>query len=173
MTLLRFYKRDIYDIIDMKRDKKEIISNGTRLEDKRFSLNSWSTEDLNQLRDIRNHRIIHNKFNYVWDCYLNNEWTQRSIQEYEDIKTPYTHLYFWLSIWNKEYIRRIEYTEKRRLKNETARWSEAVDITHRNHLKRSERVKRIRLLLPNITKKDIAELTEMSYKQVKRILKDE
>ncbi len=44
---------------------------------------------------------------------------------------------------------------------------------HRNNLKRSERVKRIRLLLPNITKKDIAELTEMSYVQVKRILKDE
>tara|TARA_R110000803_G_scaffold139576_1_gene206215 strand:- start:410 stop:931 length:522 start_codon:yes stop_codon:yes gene_type:complete len=173
MTLLQFYERDILKIVSMKRNKKEIINNGDRLEDKRFSLHSWSTEDLNQLRDIQNHRIIHNKFNYVWDCFLNGEWAKRSIQQYDDIKTPYTHLYFWLGIWNKEYIRRIQHVEKKRLKNETARWTEAVSVVHRNHIKKSERVKRIKLLLPNITKKDIAELTEMSYKQVKRILKDE
>jgi len=156
----------------MRRDNKELIKNEERLEDRRFSLYSWSIEDLNQLRDIQNHRIIHNKFNYVWECYLNGEWIERSIQQYDNIKTPYTHLYFWLSIWNKEYIKRIEHTEKKRLKNETARWTEAVGLLHRDYIKNSEKVKRIRKLLPNITKKDISELTEMSYRQVKRILKD-
>ena len=173
MSLLEIYKKDIYNMINMKRHQKELIKNGERLEDKRFSLHSWTTQELNQLRDITNHRIIHDKYFYVWECYLNGTWVKRSIQDYEDIKTPYTHLYFWLSIWNKEYISRIQHIEKKRLKNETARWTEAVSVVHRSHLKKSERVKRIKLLLPNITKKDIAELTEMSYKQVQRILKDE
>ena len=156
----------------MKKELKKVYLDDVRKESKKYSLHSWSTEDLNQLRDIKNHRIVHDTYNYVWECKMNNKWERRSIQDYIDYKKPYSHLYFWLDIWNKEYVKRVEYVERRRLRDQTKRYSEAVDIINKSYLKRAEVVRRVHELLPEMTKQRLSELTGMSYKQVKRILKE-
>ena len=80
----------------MKTDIKKVFNDELSREEKTYSLHSWSTEDLNQLRDIKNHRIIKDKFGYyLWECKLNGKWERRSIEDYIDHKKPYSHLYFW------------------------------------------------------------------------------
>ena len=155
----------------MKKDVKKVFNHEAIVEERSYSLHSWSTEDLNQLRDIKNHRIIKDKFGcYLWECKLNGSWERRSIEDYTDHKKPYSHLYFWLDIWNKEYVKRVAYVERKRLRDETNRYTEAIDIINRSYLKRAEVVRRVHKLLPEVTKKRLSEMTGMSYKQVKRIL---
>jgi GMP synthase PP-ATPase subunit len=155
----------------MKRDIKKLFKDEFRRETKSFTLHSWSTEELDKLRDIRNHRIIKDKFGYyIWECNLSNKWERRSVVDYETSKKPYSELYFWLSIWNKEYTKRIEHAERKRLRDETARYEEAIRIINSEGIKRAEKVRLIYDLLSDITKKQVAELTGMSYIQVKRIL---
>lgn len=155
----------------MKGDVKKLFKDEFSRESKRYLLHSWSTGDLNKLRDIRNHRIIKDVYGYyIWECKLNKVWERRSIVNYETHKKPYSELYFWLNIWNKEYIKRIEYIERKRLRDETLRYEEAVRIINSEGIKRSNKVRLVYNLLSDITKKQVAEMTGMSYIQVKRIL---
>ena len=110
---------------------------------------------------------------YVWECKMYGKWIRRSIIDYIDSNKAYSHLRFWIPVWSKEYNKRINAIEMIRMRQETASWSEAINILDRDYLKRSEKVRRIYKLLSDITKKEVAELTGVSYVQVKRILKDE
>jgi len=157
----------------MKKDQKELLKDGVRIESKTYTLHKYSTDDLAQLMDVRNHRIIHNKFNYVWEHKFNGEWIRRSIMDYQDSKKAYSHLRFWIPIWSKEYNKRVSAIEMIRMKQETAAWSEAINILNRDYLKKAEKVRRVYRLLSDLTKKEVAELTGMSYIQVKRILKND
>ena len=95
----------------MKTLQKTRLKEGARIETKTYSLHSWTTEELSMLMDIKNHRIIHNKYNYVWECKMYGKWIRRSVIDYIDSNKAYSHLRFWIPVWSKEYNKRINAIE--------------------------------------------------------------
>ena len=160
-----------FNIIHMKRDIKKVFSDEERREGKRFTSHNWSTTELQQLKDLQNHKIVHDKYNYVWMKYIDGLWTRQSLQDYDNYKTAYSHLMFWQVLWSQEYNKRILYLERKRIQNECRAWEEIVNILSSPGIKTSSKVKMIFELLPDLRKNKIAELTGMSPRQVDRILK--
>lgn len=147
------------------------ITERRRLENKSYSLHQWSTHDLKQLKNISNHFIKPNKFGtYEWTHIHDGNIVRRCIKDYESFNSCYTVLKFWIHLWGSEYEKRIQHQERMRLNRECKLMDEAFRIGHSTHLKTSEKVKRIRLLLLDATQEQIASIVGISKRQVIRIL---
>lgn len=155
----------------MKRDIKKLFTDEERKEGKRFASHNWSTTELQQLKDLENHKIVHDKYNYIWMKFIDGQWVRQSLQDYENYKTAYSHLMFWQVLWSQEYNKRVLYLERKRIQRECKAWEEIANILASDGIKTSKKVKMIFELLPDLRKDKIAELTGMTPRHVGRILK--
>lgn len=112
---------------------------------------SWTDDELQQLCDINNHRIIYDGYNYVWENKMNNVWTRRTVFYYDTFAKPYSVLKYWIACWSKELIERKELKVYNTLKGDALNMYRAFEICKLDYLKNKEKTKRIKKLIPHIT----------------------
>jgi hypothetical protein len=137
--------------------------------EKRFTLKSWSTNELSQLQNYDNHKITYDGFNYIWECKLNNKWQKRSITLYDCPKRALSELHYSLSIFKKEYDRRQTYKRDTELKNEVAALQQAIDIGSNLELSAKDRAHAIKAILPKASNEYIATIAKVHSRTIRRI----
>lgn len=130
---------------------------------------SWTTEHLHQLKEITNHKIVFDGYEFVWMHQLDGEWSRHSINNFEDYNKPFSWLMEALHTWRVVYNQRV----KDYLKEMSKDLDVDVQISkiYKDHnLKTFKKIKQMLVIKPSLTTKQIAELLEMSERGVRRHL---
>ena len=129
-------------------------------------MTSWTTEELEQLSDLDNHKIVRDSAGeYLWKHKLDNKWEMHSIKVFEEINTPYSWLYFWIDKWSKELRER-----RARVARQTRRRMNRVRRSKR--MTNKEKAIEIRNISDSHTVQEIANELSISKRSVERYLAD-
>ena len=71
---------------------------------------SWSTEDLQTLTQVDNHKIMFDGYEYYWIRKLKDDWERHFILNFEDSKKAFHYLKFTIGMWQQELNKRLEIT---------------------------------------------------------------
>ena len=80
----------------------------------------WSAEHLKELKELTNHKVIWDGYEYVWMSKRDNKWQRHYVRNFDNYNTPMSWIFFNLSKWNNEYNERSkQYLKKMQLDLET------------------------------------------------------
>ena len=136
---------------------------------------SWSDNHLSQLSVLTNHKIIYDGYEYRWLHFIDGEWSIHSVKYFEDYKQPYSWIRECVYRWSKE----LQGREARKQSKEYYKIMfqsleidrKIFDISKEHEIKTFEKIKQIKELRPEMDKKDVAELLDISVRSVERYLK--
>ena len=139
------------------------------------SITSWDDDQLEKLCDFKNHRIIYDGYNYVWENNITGHWKLHSIKLFDDQKKPFEWLNYWLYKWDKEHMKRlfgIEYeiyfnSMKKNLKVSV----EIYDIS-KLKIDTKEKIKRILSINPDIKVKQLCDMLDRKRSIVHRHIRN-
>lgn len=131
---------------------------------------SWSTEHLRQLKEITNHKVIYDGYEFVWMSKIDNKWQRHYIANFEDYNKPMSWIYFTIARWDKEYKQRSESYFNEMIK-ELEIDVKIKEISNEYSKKTKQKINEIKTLKPTISNKEIADILGVSVRTVERHLK--
>jgi len=130
-------------------------------------MSNWSTEHLMQLKELTNHKIIYDGYEFVWMVQLDNNWVRRYVCNFTDYNKPMSWIHHNIYVWSKEYReRQVEYLENMRKKLEID--VKITEISREANRKTKQKVLEIINLRPDISNKSISELLDITIRSVER-----
>ena len=133
-------------------------------------MSSWSTEHLRQLKEITNHKVIYDGYEFVWMSKIDGKWQRHYTANFEDYNKPMSWIYFTVSRWDKEYKQRSESYFNEMIK-ELEVDVKIKEICNEYSKKTKQKINEIKTLKPNISNKEIADILGVSIRTVERHLK--
>ena len=128
-------------------------------------MSSWSIEHLRQLKEITNHKVVYDGYEFVWLSKLDNKWSRHYIRNFTDYNTPMSWIYFCIAKWNKEYLdRQNSYIID--MRKELDIEIKITEISRDAKAKTKAKIKEIIELKPNISNKDIADILGVTIKSI-------
>ena len=131
---------------------------------------SWSTEHLRQLKEITNHKVIYDGYEFVWMSKIDGKWQRHYTANFEDYNKPMSWIYFTISRWDKEYKQRSESYFNEMIK-ELEVDVKIKEISNEYSKKTKQKINEIKTLKPTISNKEIADILDVSIRTVERHLK--
>ena len=133
----------------------------------RSQKSNWSTEDLMHLKEVTNHNIFYDGYEFVWMIKLNGEWNRHYISNFEDYDKPMSWIHYNTYKWDKEY------KERQAKYLEDMRKSLDIDIKIREisrevNVKTKQKVLEVISLKPNISNKEISDILDVTVRSVER-----
>lgn len=120
-----------------------------------------------QLKELTNHKIIYDGYEFVWMVQLDSSWVRRYVCNFTDYNKPMSWIHHNIYVWGKEYRdRQAEYLENMRKKLEVD--VKITEISREANRKTKQKVLEIINLRPDISNKDIAELLDITIRSVER-----
>lgn len=127
----------------------------------------WSTDHLRQLKEVTNHKVTWDGYEFVWEVKLDNKWRRHYIRNFEDYNTPISFIHFNLGRWNNQYIER----QNKYLKSMKADLDIEIKITaisRESNLRTKQKIQEIINLKPNISNRDISGILGVTIRTVER-----
>ena len=132
---------------------------------------SWSTEDLESLTQIDNHKIMFDGFEYYWVRKLKLKWEKHFILNFKDKKKAFSYLKYSIGKWEKELIKRISKDGRIASYKELERILYIQEETHKtasSSLPTIEKINHIRLVNKGITADELSKLLNLKNSIVYR-----
>lgn len=127
----------------------------------------WSTEHLKELKELTNHKVIWDGYEYVWMSKRDNKWQRHYVRNFDNYNTPMSWIFFNLSKWNNEYNERSkQYLKKMQLDLETE--VKITEISREASIKTKEKIHQILKLKPNISNKEISDILGVTIRTIER-----
>ena len=128
-------------------------------------MSSWTTEHLRDLKEVTNHKVIYDGYEFVWMSKPDNIWSRHYISNFEDYNKPMSWIPPHTYNWSKEYKQRQEkyLADMRRSLDIDVKIRE---ISREAKVKTKEKVREIVNLKPDISSKDIADILEITTRAV-------
>tara|TARA_R110002020_G_scaffold373570_1_gene585088 strand:+ start:254 stop:649 length:396 start_codon:yes stop_codon:yes gene_type:complete len=127
----------------------------------------WSIEHLNQLKELTNHRVVWDKYEFVWQVKLDGKWQRHYIRNFNNYNTPMSWIFFNISKWNNEYNnRRTKYLKD--MKSNLEIEIKITEISRESNVRTKQKIKEIINLKPSISNKDIADVLGVTIRTVER-----
>ena len=128
---------------------------------------SWSTEHLKQLKDITNHKVIYDGYEFVWMSKLDNKWNRHYVANFTNYNKPMSWIHVNVYKWNKEYKNRYsQYLEDMRRSLEID--IRIKEISRVANIKTKQKIQEILNLKPDINNKDISDILGVTIRTVER-----
>lgn len=131
---------------------------------------NWSDNELKQLKEITNHRVRFDGYEFIWEHNIDNNWNRHYVSNFIDYKKPMSWIHHNIHIWKKEY----NFRKSKYLKNMERDLDIQIKITEisREASKRTKiKIQEILNIKPNITNKDIADVLGVTKRTVERYRK--
>ena len=130
-------------------------------------MSNWSTEDLLHLKELTNHKVVYDGYEFVWMSKPNNTWMRHCVSNFKDYNKPMSWIHHHTYNWGKEYRQRHD----RYLQD--MRKSLDIDIKIREisreaKVKTKEKVREIINLKPTISSKEIADILDITPRAVNK-----
>ena len=120
-----------------------------------------------QLKEITNHKVIYDGYEFVWMVRLDGNWIRRYVRNFSDYNTPISWIHFNLSRWGNEYVsRRSEYLKEMRSNLEAD--IKIAEISREANITTKQKVLEVINLKPKISSKEIADILDITVRSVER-----
>ena len=133
-------------------------------------MSNWSTEDLAMLKELTNHRVTYDGYEFVWESNTTNGWNRHYIRNFEEYNTPMSWIYFNIARWEKEYRDRLKDYATNMFKELEAD-VKIKQISEDYSKKTKQKIHQIKTIKPSISNKEIANILEVTIRTVERHLK--
>lgn len=136
----------------------------------------WSTEDLQSLTQINNHKIMFDGYEYYWVRRLKDEWKRHFILNFKDKKKAFSYLKYSIGKWEKELFKRISKVERIASYKEIERILYIQEKTLKianSRLPTIEKINHIRLVNKGITADELSNLLNLTksivYRHIRKL----
>ena len=128
-------------------------------------MTNWTTEQLGNLKNVTNHKVVYDGYEFVWMSKPNDTWTRHCVSNFKDYNKPMSWIHHHTYNWGKEYRQRHDrYLQDMRKSLDID--VKIREISREAKVKTKEKVKEIINLKPTITNKDIADILGVTIKSV-------
>ena len=130
-------------------------------------MTNWSTEELMHLKEMTNHKVVYDGYEFVWMVKLYGEWNRHYVNNFEDYNKPMSWIHHNVYNWGKEYKQRhAEYLDDMRLRLDID--VKIREISREANIKTKQKVLEIISLKPSISSKEIAGILDITIRSVER-----
>jgi len=128
---------------------------------------SWSDNHLKQLKDITNHKVIYDGYEFVWMSKLDGNWNRHYVRNFTNYNKPMSWIHVSIYKGNKEYKNRYsKYLEDMRRSLEID--IRIQEISRVANIKTKQKIQEILNLKPDINNKDISDILGVTIRTVER-----
>ena len=128
-------------------------------------MTNWTTEQLGNLKNVTNHKVVYDGYEFVWMSKPNDTWTRHYVSNFKDYNKPMSWIHHHTYNWGKEYRQRHDrYLQDMRKSLDID--VKIREISREAKVKTKEKVREIINLKPTITNKDIADILGVTIKSV-------
>jgi hypothetical protein len=134
-------------------------------------MTNWTTEQLKNLKEVTNHKVIYDGYEFVWMSKPDDVWARHYIRNFTDYNKPMSWIHHHTYNWGKEYKQRQEKylaDMRRSLDIEVSIENKIRDISREAKVKTREKVVEILKLKPSMSNKNIASLLGVTIRTVER-----
>tara|TARA_R110001606_G_scaffold55903_1_gene135784 strand:- start:78 stop:533 length:456 start_codon:yes stop_codon:yes gene_type:complete len=125
---------------------------------------SWSTEDLQMLTQVDNHKIMYDGYEYYWLRKLEDDWERHFILNFTNKKKAFHFLIYNIKEWKKELNVRLEKTvvaESYKQLIKMLDTQEKITKTVNSVLPTIEKINHIRLIKEDISAVELSSLLKV------------
>ncbi len=128
---------------------------------------SWTTNELSQLKEITNHKVIYDGYEFVWMSRIDNKWDRHSVLNFKDYNKPMSWIHFHTYSWKRELSnRQSKYLND--MRKELDIDVKITEIGKEANMKNKQKVSEILSLKPSISNKDISNILGVTIRTVER-----
>lgn len=121
---------------------------------------AFTLKELSYLKDIENHKIIYDGYDFIWYANKGNGYELNCIKCFTDYKETLSHIYYWINKYQKEYNKKDNYMDK--MLNELLKDVQIKNICKNKDLKTKDKIKSILSINPNIKHIELSKLLDIS-----------
>ena len=130
-------------------------------------MTNWSTEDLMYLKEMINHKVIYDGYEFVWMHKLYGEWNRHYVSNFEDYNKPMSWIHHNVYNWGKEYRQRhAKYLDD--MRNQLDIDVKIREISREANIKTKQKVLEVISLRPYISNKEISDILDVTVRSVER-----
>ena len=130
-------------------------------------MTNWSTEDLMYLKEMINHKVIYDGYEFVWMHKLYGEWNRHYVSNFEDYNKPMSWIHHNVYNWGKEYRQRhAKYLDD--MRNQLDIDVKIREISREANIKTKQKVLEVISLRPDISNKEISDILDVTVRSVER-----
>ena len=125
---------------------------------------SWSTEDLQMLTQVHNHKIMFDGYEYCWVRKLKDDWERHFVLNFADPKKAFHYLKYNIDKWQKELNIRLETTVRDKSYKELERMLDVQEKTTKtvnSVLPTIEKINHIKLINEVVSAEELSSLLKV------------
>jgi len=122
---------------------------------------SWSTEHLQMLTQVDNHKIMYDGYEYYWLRKLEDNWERHFVLNFTNKKKAFHYLKYNIDKWQKELNNRLEITVRAKSYKELERMLDVQEKTTKtvnSVLPTIEKINHIRLINEGVSAEELSSL---------------
>tara|TARA_R110000851_G_scaffold205552_1_gene357548 strand:+ start:1312 stop:1749 length:438 start_codon:yes stop_codon:yes gene_type:complete len=130
-------------------------------------MTNWSTEELKHLKEMTNHKVVYDGYEFIWMHRLDGEWNRHYVNNFEDYNKPMSWIYSHVYRWDKEYRKRhAKYLDDMRMQLDID--IRIREISKEANIKTKQKVLEVIYLRPSISNKEISTILDVTVRSVER-----
>ena len=126
---------------------------------------NWTTEELESLIQINNHRIMYDGYEYFWVRMLENKWERHFILNFSDKRKAFSYLKYNIGKWNKELLDRKKITDRITSYKELETILHTQEQTHKilnSEMPTIEKINHLRLVNNEVSATELSNMLDVS-----------
>ena len=130
-------------------------------------MTNWSTEELKHLKEMTNHKVVYDGYEFIWMHRLDGEWNRHYVNNFEEYNKPMSWIHSHVYSWGKEYRKRhSKYLDDMRMHLDID--IRIREISREANVKTKQKVLEVISLRPSISNKEISDILDVTVRSVER-----
>ena len=135
----------------------------------------WTTEELESLIQINNHRIMFDGYEYFWVRMLEDKWERHFILNLSNKRKAFSYLKYNIGKWNKELLKRKKITDRITSYKELETILHTQEQTHKilnSEMPTIEKINHLRLVNNEVSATELSKMLEVSSSMIYRHIRN-
>ena len=135
----------------------------------------WTTEELESLIQINNHRIMFDGYEYFWVRMLEDKWERHFILNLSNKRKAFSYLKYNIGKWNKELLKRKDISDRITSYKELETILHTQEQTHKilnSEMPTIEKINHLRLVNNEVSATELSKMLEVSSSMIYRHIRN-
>lgn len=135
----------------------------------------WTTEELESLIQINNHRIMFDGYEYFWVRMLEDKWERHFILNFSNKRKAFSYLKYNIGKWNKELLKRKDISDRITSYKELETILHTQEQTHKilnSEMPTIEKINHLRLVNNEVSATELSKMLEVSSSMIYRHIRN-
>ena len=135
----------------------------------------WTTEELESLIQINNHRIMFDGYEYFWVRKLKDKWERHYILNFSNKRKAFSYLKYNIGKWNRELLKRKNITDRITSYKELEDILRTQEQTHKilnSEMPTIEKITHLRLVNKGVSAIELSKMLNVSSSIIYRHIRN-